>query len=86
MTANGWVQFGIYFAALLTVMGPLGIYMAGVFEGKHRFLRPLEVAAGIFPSHHRRTNEEPNGRPEQQERGIAPALRARHLIAVSQGG
>lgn len=44
MTANGWLQFAIYFAVLLIVMRPLGIYMAGVFQGKHRFLRPLELA------------------------------------------
>jgi K+-transporting ATPase ATPase A chain len=44
MTANGWLQFGVYFVVLLIVMRPLGIYMAGVFEGRHRFLRPLETA------------------------------------------
>lgn len=42
MTLNGWLQFGIYFAMLLASIRPLGIYMAKVFEGKLKFLRPLE--------------------------------------------
>jgi K+-transporting ATPase ATPase A chain len=44
MTANGWLQFLIYFAALLACMKPLGIYMTRVFEGHYKFLRPLEAA------------------------------------------
>jgi len=44
MTANGWLQFAFYCAVLLVVMRPLGIYMTGVFEGKYRFLHPLERA------------------------------------------
>ena len=44
MTANGWLQFAVYCAVLLVVMRPLGIYMTGVFEGKYRFLHPLERA------------------------------------------
>ena len=44
MTLNGWVQFAIYFAVLLLCMRPMGIYMAQVFEGKVKFLRPLEKA------------------------------------------
>ncbi|HTX40306.1 MAG TPA: potassium-transporting ATPase subunit KdpA [Acidobacteriaceae bacterium] len=46
MTANGWLQFAVYFAALLICVRPLGIYMAKVFEGKLHFLRPLEY--GIY--------------------------------------
>jgi K+-transporting ATPase ATPase A chain len=44
MTTNGWLQFAVYFVVLLIAMRPLGIYMAGVFTGRHRFLRPLETA------------------------------------------
>ncbi|MGC2619579.1 MAG: potassium-transporting ATPase subunit KdpA [Acidobacteriaceae bacterium] len=42
MTANGWLQFGIYFVVLLVFMRPLGIYMAQVFQGKLNFLGPVE--------------------------------------------
>jgi K+-transporting ATPase ATPase A chain len=51
MTANGWIQFAVYFVVLLVCMRPLGIYMAGVFTGKYRFLgwleRPIYRASGI---------------------------------------
>ena len=42
MTLNGWLQFLIYFVLLLACMRPLGLYMAGVFSGKHTFLGPVE--------------------------------------------
>ena len=42
MTFNGWLQFLIFFALLLALMRPLGLYIAGVFEGKYRFLRSIE--------------------------------------------
>jgi potassium-transporting ATPase potassium-binding subunit len=42
MTANGWLQFAVYFVVLLAAMRPMGIYMAGVFSGKYHFLRPVE--------------------------------------------
>jgi potassium-transporting ATPase potassium-binding subunit len=46
MTANGFVQLGLYLAALLAVTKPLGVYMARVFAGEKTFLdrllRPLE--------------------------------------------
>jgi potassium-transporting ATPase potassium-binding subunit len=40
MTANGWLQFLLFFAVLLLLMRPLGIYMARVFEGQRTFLDP----------------------------------------------
>jgi len=42
MTANGWLQFLVYFTVLLVCMRPLGIYMARLFSGQINFLRPLE--------------------------------------------
>jgi K+-transporting ATPase ATPase A chain len=42
MIFNGWLQFLIFFALLLALMRPLGLYIAGVFEGKYRFLRSIE--------------------------------------------
>jgi len=42
MTANGWLQFVVYFVVLLVCVRPVGIYMAKVFEGKLQFLRPCE--------------------------------------------
>ena len=44
MTLNGWVQFLIFFVALVVCMRPLGIYMARVFTGKVTFLRLVENA------------------------------------------
>ncbi|HTY84717.1 MAG TPA: potassium-transporting ATPase subunit KdpA [Silvibacterium sp.] len=41
MTANGWLQFLLYFAVLVILMRPLGIYMARVFEGQSTFLDPV---------------------------------------------
>jgi K+-transporting ATPase ATPase A chain len=45
MSANGWLQLAIYLLALLLLVKPLGLYMAGVFDGTGavtRWLRPLE--------------------------------------------
>jgi potassium-transporting ATPase potassium-binding subunit len=42
MTLNGWVQFLVFFVVLLFLMRPVGIYMARVFSGESKFLRPLE--------------------------------------------
>ncbi|MGC2638244.1 MAG: potassium-transporting ATPase subunit KdpA [Acidobacteriaceae bacterium] len=42
MTANGWLQFLIYFVLLLLCARPLGIYMTRVFSGHYRFLRLIE--------------------------------------------
>ena len=42
MTANGWLQFLVYFVVLLVCMRPLGLYMARVFNGEYDFLRPVE--------------------------------------------
>jgi K+-transporting ATPase ATPase A chain len=42
MTANGWIQIGIFIAILVALARPLGGYMTAVFEGRVRFLRPVE--------------------------------------------
>ena len=46
MTANGWLQMGLYIVVLLLLAKPLGAYMARVYEGEPVFLdrlvRPLE--------------------------------------------
>jgi potassium-transporting ATPase potassium-binding subunit len=41
MTANGWLQIGLFFAVLLAITKPLGVYMARVFAGEKTFLDPL---------------------------------------------
>jgi K+-transporting ATPase ATPase A chain len=41
MTANGWLQFVAFFAVLLLLMRPLGLYIARVVEGEKTFLDPL---------------------------------------------
>ncbi|HEV2274057.1 MAG TPA: potassium-transporting ATPase subunit KdpA, partial [Acidobacteriaceae bacterium] len=41
MTANGWLQFALFFGVLLVLMRPLGIYLARVVEGQKTFLDPV---------------------------------------------
>jgi K+-transporting ATPase ATPase A chain len=41
MTANGWLQLVVFFAVLLLLMRPLGLYIARVMEGQKTFLDPL---------------------------------------------
>src|ERR1700722_4361921 len=40
MTANGWLQFVVFFGVLLLLMRPLGPYIARVLEGEKTFLDP----------------------------------------------
>jgi potassium-transporting ATPase potassium-binding subunit len=46
MTGNGWLQILIFFALVLAVTKPLGVFMARLFSGErtflHRLLRPVE--------------------------------------------
>ena len=46
MTGNGYLQIGVYLAALLLLAWPLGIYMARIYQGDIplfiRWLRPVE--------------------------------------------
>ena len=46
MTANGWLQIGVYFVILLAITKPLGVFMTRVFNGEKtlldRVLRPIE--------------------------------------------
>ena len=38
---EGWLQIAIFFAAVVAVVKPMGIYMARVFTGRRVFLTPL---------------------------------------------
>ena len=38
MTANGWIQLGLYLGLLLLLAKPLGAYMAAVYEGRRTLL------------------------------------------------
>ena len=46
MTINGWLQILLFFALILLVTKPLGVFMTQVFDGKRNFLsfilRPIE--------------------------------------------
>jgi len=44
MSVNGWLQIGLFFVLLLFIVKPLGLYMTRVFEGRVRFLAPVERA------------------------------------------
>ena len=58
MTANGWLQIGLYVVVLLACAKPLGAYMAAVYEGRatraQRIVGPLERliyrGAGVDPT------------------------------------
>jgi potassium-transporting ATPase potassium-binding subunit len=41
MTANGWLQIGLFFAVLLAVTKPLGVFMARVFAREKTLLDPV---------------------------------------------
>jgi K+-transporting ATPase ATPase A chain len=40
MTANGWLQIGVYLLILLAITKPMGVFMARVFAGEKTFLDP----------------------------------------------
>ena len=46
MTLNGWLQILLFSAAVLTVAKPLGLYLVAVYEGRTRWLAPVE--RGIY--------------------------------------
>jgi potassium-transporting ATPase potassium-binding subunit len=50
MTANGWLQIGVFFAVLLAVTKPLGVFMARVFSGERTFLDPAlrPIERGLY--------------------------------------
>jgi K+-transporting ATPase ATPase A chain len=41
MTANGWFQIGLFFALLLAITKPMGVYMARVFSREKTFMDPV---------------------------------------------
>ena len=41
MTVNGWLQIGVFIAAVLLCTKPLGVYMAAVFERRRTWLDPV---------------------------------------------
>jgi K+-transporting ATPase ATPase A chain len=41
MTPNGVLQIGAFFAVILVVAKPMGIFLANLFEGKRTFLHPI---------------------------------------------
>ena len=50
---NALLQYAVYLGVLLLLVKPLGAYMANVYEGRYRFLAPLENlvyrTAGVRP-------------------------------------
>ena len=53
MTTNGWLQILFFSAAILAVAKPIGFYLVSVYEGRMRWLAPLErgiyALSGIDP-------------------------------------
>jgi K+-transporting ATPase ATPase A chain len=54
VTVNGWLQIAFFTVAVLLVTKPLGLYLVAVYQGRVRWLAPLERglyrAAGIDPT------------------------------------
>jgi K+-transporting ATPase ATPase A chain len=54
MTVNGWVQIACFALAVLLVTKPLGLYLVAVYQGRVRWLAPVERqfyrAAGVDPA------------------------------------
>jgi K+-transporting ATPase ATPase A chain len=54
MTVNGWLQIACFALAVLLVTKPLGVYLVAVYDGRMRWLAPVERlfyrAAGIDPA------------------------------------
>jgi K+-transporting ATPase ATPase A chain len=53
MTINGWLQILFFSATIFAVAKPLGLYLVSVYEGRQRWLAPVErgiyALAGIDP-------------------------------------
>ena len=53
MTANGWAQIALFCALVLLVTKPVGLHLQAVYEGRVRWLAPVERllyrAAGVDP-------------------------------------
>jgi K+-transporting ATPase ATPase A chain len=41
MTSNGWLQIGVFFALVLLIAKPIGLYMARVYERQKTLLDPI---------------------------------------------
>ena len=41
MTANGWLQIGLYLFVIFLVTKPLGVFMTRVFKGEKTFIDPI---------------------------------------------
>jgi len=50
VTVYGWLQAGIFFAIVLALTKPIGVYMARVFSGERTFLTPVlaPVEAAVY--------------------------------------
>ena len=50
MSANGWIQIGLFCLAIIVCVKPLGLYMARLFEGERTFLSPVlgPIERGIY--------------------------------------
>jgi K+-transporting ATPase ATPase A chain len=54
MTINGWLQILLFSAVILAVAKPVGLYLVSVYEGRQRWLAPVERTiyawSGIDPT------------------------------------
>ena len=93
MTANGWLQIGFFITAILLVTKPLGLYLVAVYDGRVRWLAPVERrlyrAAGIDPAHEQHWTAYAAGMLAFSAVSMLltyAALRAQHLLPLNPQG
>jgi potassium-transporting ATPase potassium-binding subunit len=69
MTVNGWLQIGVFFALVLLVAKPMGLYMARVYERKRTWLDPVLVP--VERVLYRLTGVDPDAEMRWREYGAA---------------
>ena len=75
MTIFGWIQIGLYVAALLALAKPLGAYMARVYEGQPCGLDKVLGPGGAFVGSH------PMAGSEHRGDVVAVQMRRHHQVA-----
>jgi K+-transporting ATPase ATPase A chain len=93
MTANGWLQIACFILAVLLVTKPLGLYLVAVYEGRVRWLAPVERllyrAAGIDPDREQHWTAYAAGMLAFSAVSMVltyAALRAQHLLPLNPQG
>ncbi|HEX8431509.1 MAG TPA: potassium-transporting ATPase subunit KdpA, partial [Longimicrobium sp.] len=90
MTANGWLQIALFCALVAAAAKPLGLYMERVYDGRVRWLAPVERllyrACGVAPDedqHWTRYTASLLGFSAASMLATYAALRLQHLLPLN---